>query len=117
MKNLGDIIDETKDGGRPEYDELRYALVAMCALHYFAFKSLLDLARREREGRYTPTLFGLDWAARERFNQFKAALALPPKEYVGESHDPDGEESKKWRKLSKGLLDRVLEKEHKGPRS
>lgn len=109
MKTLSEIIDETKDGGRPEYDELRYALVAMCALHQFALKSLMDLASREREGKYKPALFGLDWASRERFNQFKAALNMPPKQYVGESHDPDGEEAKKWRKISKGILAKVLE--------
>ena len=108
MKTLSEIIDETKDGGRPEYDELRYALVAMCALHQFAFKSLMDLASRERDGKYKPTLFGLDWTAKERFNQFKAALNMPPKEYVGTSHDPDGEEAKKWRKISKGILNKVL---------
>lgn len=108
MKTLSEIIEETKDGGRPEYDDLRYALVAMCALHHFAFKSLTDLASRERAGKYKPTLFGLDYAARERFNQFKAALAIPPKQYVGASHDPDGEESKAWRKISKGILNKVL---------
>jgi hypothetical protein len=109
MKTLSEIIDETKDGGRPEYDELRYALVAMCAMHRFAFMSLMDLAGREREGKYKPGLFGLDWASRERFNQFKAALEIPPKQYVGESHDPDGEEAKRWLKISKGILRRVSE--------
>lgn len=110
MKTLSEIIDETKDGGRPEYDDLRYALVAMCALHHFAFKNLNDLAQREREGKYKPTLFGLDYASRERFKQFKAALAMPPKEYVGVSHDPDSEECKRWRAMSKGILKKVLEK-------
>lgn len=111
MKTLSEIIDETKDGGRPEYDELRYALIAMCALHHFAFKSLMDLASKEREGKYKQSLFGLDWASRERFEQLKAALAIPPKQYVGASHDPDGEEAKMWRKVSKNILANVLKKQ------
>lgn len=111
MKTLGEIIEETKDGGRPEYDELRYALVAMCALHHFAFSSLQKLAQRERDCKYNQHLFGLDWASRERLKQFQAALAMPPRQYVGESHDPDGEEAKRWRKISKGILDKVLKKQ------
>lgn len=108
MKTLNEIIDETKDGGRPEYDDLRYALVAMCALHRFAFKSLMALAGREREGKYNPAIFGLDCASREHFNQFNAVLALPPKEFVGAIHDMDGEEAMKRRKISKGILAKVL---------
>lgn len=115
MKTLGEIIDETKDGGRPDYDDLRYALIAMCALHHFAFKSLIDLAQREHEGKYKPNLFGLDWASRERFNQLKAAMAVPPKQYVGESHDPDSEECKKWRSISKNVLKHALARSHQDP--
>lgn len=111
MKTLSEIIDETKDGGRPEYDDLRYALVAMCALHHFAFESLRKLAQQEREGKYKPALFGLDWHARERFNQFKAALNVPPKQYVGPQHDPDTEECQKFRKMANRLLTKVLERE------
>lgn len=63
MKTLHEIIEETKDGGRPDYDELRYALVEMCALHHFASDSLRKLAAREREGKYNPKAFGLDCEA------------------------------------------------------
>lgn len=107
MKTLSEIIDETKRGGRPDYDDLRYALVAMCALHHFAFKSLMDLAARERNGKYNPKLFGLDWASRERFNGLKSALAVPPKEYLGNSHDPDSEECKKWNRVCDAILEQV----------
>jgi hypothetical protein len=108
MKTLGEVIDEVKDGGRPDYEDLRYTVVALSALHTFSFKTILDLAAKEKAGKYRPA-FGLQFYAEERFKSFKAALAMPPKEYVGPSYDPDGEEAKKWRAISKNILKKVTD--------
>jgi hypothetical protein len=113
MRTLDEIIEETKDGGRPEYDELRYALVAMCGLHWFVYNNLLDLAERERTGKYNPKMFGLEWASNERFKNFKTAMAMSPKEYVGDSFDPDSDTCKEMRKFSKGILNKFNEMKKK----
>lgn len=107
QKILSQIIDEVQDGGRPEYDDLRYAVVALSALHGFNMMALVKLASKEKEGKYRKDLFGLDWESRESFRRFQAALKMPPKVYVGESHDPDSEECQRWRKISKGILNKL----------
>ena len=109
MKTLGEIINDVKDGKKPNYEDLRYTVVALSALHHFAFNSILELARREKEGKYKPSLFGLEWHAKERFDNFQAALKLPLKQYVGTSHDPDSTECQEWRAMSKRLLAKVTE--------
>lgn len=108
MKTLSEIIDEVDSGGRPEYDELRYALIAMKALHHFDSKAIRNLYQREKDGKYRPELFGLKYASEESFRRFKTALGIPPKQYVGPDHDPDTEECQRWRKLSLGLLNKVM---------
>lgn len=107
MKTLSQIIDEVQDGGRPEYDELRYALVAMLALKSFDQKALMDLASKESAGKYRKDLFGLQYQAEESFRRLKSALNVPPKLYVGESHDPDSEECQRMRKISKKILNHI----------
>lgn len=111
MKTLNEILDEVCDGGRPDYEDLRYALVAMKALHNFDHKAIMNLWIRERDGKYNPKLFGLEWQVNESFNRFKTALNLPPKQYVGTSHDPDTEECQRWRRISNGILKAVIDKQ------
>ena len=106
MKTLNEIIDIVKDGGKPEYDELRYALLAMCALHYFDSSTLMNLWQREKEGKYKPGLFGLEWEANESFTRAKLALNKSPKDYLGSQYDPDTEEYQRFHKIAKGLLQR-----------
>lgn len=112
MKTLHEIIDEVDSGGRPDYDDLRYALIAMKALRHFDANAIMKLHQREKDGKYRPELFGLKYAAEESFRRFKAALGIPPKQYVGTSHDPDTEECQRWRKLSMGLLNKVMSSKH-----
>lgn len=111
MKTLGQIIDDVKDGAKPDYEDLRYAVIALDALRHFNWNSLHTLATREKAGKYRADLFGLQHAVEERFNQQKAAFAVPPKQYVGTSHDPDTEECQRWRKMSKNILKKVMEKQ------
>lgn len=100
MKTLSEIINAVKAGEKPDYEDLRFALIAMDALHNRSFMALLKLASREREGKYNPKMFGLQHQAEERFKCLKAALAIPPKEYVGESHNPDNPEVQAFRQTA-----------------
>ena len=109
-KTLGEIIEEVDSGGRPDYDDLRYAFIAMKALRHFDANAIRELREREEKGRYRPELFGLKWQAEESFRRFKAALGVPPKHYVGPSHDPDTEECQKWRRISRGIFNDVMAK-------
>lgn len=116
MKTLSEIIDEVQDGGKPDYDDLRYAFVAVSALRHFDANAINKLYLREKDGKYKKELFGLEWAAKESFNRFKTALAVPPKQYVGVQHDPDTEECQRFRKMAKGVLGHVM-KNHESART
>jgi len=107
MKTTGQIIEEVMDGLRPDYDDLRYALIAVNSLRSFDSRAILKLWNREREGKYKPKLFGLEWEASESHNRAARALNIPPKEWVGAAHDPDTGECQRFRKLAKGLLNKV----------
>lgn len=111
MKTLDEIIEEVKDGFKPDYEDLRYALLAVCALYHFDSNAIRKLYQREQEGKYRPELFGLEWEAKESHRRLQTAFRLPPKQYVGKSHDPDTEECQKWRRISKGILKKITEGE------
>jgi len=107
MKTLIEIIEDVKDGVKPEYDDLRYALLAMCALRHFDNNALYKLWNKERNGKYKPDFFGLEWEVEESFKRTKSALNQPPKLFVGETHDPDIEECQKFRKFAKKILEKA----------
>lgn len=114
-KTLGDILDEVQDGGKPEYDDLRYALLAMSALRHFDSDAIFNMARKEKEGKYHADLFGLQYQVEQSFRRIHDALNVPPKHYVGPSHDPDTEECQKFRRFGKALLKKVAAQPDAGP--
>lgn len=110
MKTLSQIIDEVQDGQKPDYEDLRYAVVAILALRHFDSNALMKLYKREKEGKYRKEFFGLDYEVKESFRRYKTALEMPPKQYVGPSHDPDTEECQRWRKMAHNVLNHVMKK-------
>lgn len=110
MKKLGEIIDEVMDGGRPEYDELRYALIAVNALRGFDSRAIMKLWDKERNGKYKANLFGLEWEARESHTRAQKAMEVDPKTYVGPDHDPDNPECQKFRKAAKNMMTRMKQR-------
>jgi hypothetical protein len=110
MKTLSQIIEEVGDGGRPDYDDLRYALVAVNALRGFDQRALLNLVRGKREGKKPVLAYDPEYQANESFKRAANAFAKPPKEYVGPAHDPDTEECQRSRRISKKILNKVLER-------
>jgi hypothetical protein len=116
-KTLGTIIGEVQDGMKPDYEDLRYALLAMSGLRTFDSMALMRLAERERNGKYKPDLFGLQWQWEESHKRGHTAFNMPPKQWVGPSHDPDTEECQRFRKMSKGILKKVMERKIQNPSS
>ncbi len=107
MKTLGTIIEEVMDGLKPDYDDLRYALIAVNSLRHFDSNAIMKMWGKEKDGKYRHDLFGLEWEAKESHNRAHTALNLPPKQWVGSAHDPDTEECQRFRKMAKGLLAKV----------
>lgn len=103
---LFQIISAVRDGERPDYDDLRYAICAMEALSTFdgmAFRRLAKAERGERPG------VSADREWQEHFRRHKQAGEKPPKEYVGWNNDPDNPEFLKRRGISKRVMDALTE--------
>ena len=108
MKTLYETIEEVKSGGRPDYEELRFALLAMDGLRFFDSSALTKLWERERDGKYNAELFGLKFEAEETFNRTKRALDVPPKQWVEETNNPDNPEYQKRREVARKIFNKML---------
>lgn len=106
-KTLSEIIESVRDGGRPDYEDLRYAICAMEALATFDRNALMRLADAEREGSRPFLVRSAVWQLNEYFGRTKRAGAKPPKEWIGWSNDPDNPEFLERRAAAKRLLERV----------
>lgn len=111
VRTLFEIIDEAKGGGRPEYDELRYALVALDALHNFDTRELMRLGAMYRDGKKFCITLDPWRSYEESFKRIKAALGKSPKEWLGPNNDPDSPLVQKRRAAALKLFDRVMAKE------
>jgi hypothetical protein len=85
MRTLYDIIAEAKAGGKPAYDELLYALLAVDALAHMA-----------------------EFWAEESFQRNKGALNADPKAWLGWDNDPSNPEYRKRRKIAIRLAEAAL---------
>jgi len=94
MRTLYEIIECVKDGGKPGYDELRYALVALDALATFDRHDILIYGQAE----HAAVAFKLK--STESFRRWKDALNKDPKAWLGPNHDPDTAECQRMRKIS-----------------
>lgn len=102
MKTLSDIIDEVKDGGKPEYDELRYALLVSDAIDILLFNFvLMDLYGKDKLQGFDKMRFEQQYKSRQ------TAFNTDPKKYIG-SFDPDLPEYQRQREVSKRIFDKFV---------
>lgn len=94
MRTLFEIIESVKDGERPYYEELRYALVALDNLAWFDRKDMTKLAVAEN----VPAVWGLK--GNESFKRWKRAMGKDPKKWLGPGYDPDTAECQAMRKTA-----------------
>jgi hypothetical protein len=83
MRNLLDIIEFVKDGGKPDYDELRYALLVIDA-EYIMLSNfvLMDLYGKKKLDKFGELKFDNYYKGHQK------AMNSDPKIYIG-SFDPD----------------------------
>lgn len=103
MRILSEIIEDVKAGGKPEYDELRFALLAYNALLFFADRDVRRLSE--------PTVSELikKLTNEENFNRHKKALEKDPKVYIG-NDNPDLPEYQEQRKQSERIFNGIMKK-------
>ena len=96
MKTLQEILDEVNAGGRPSYEELRYALLVMGHLADF------DLGAARVQAKLA--LSQLEEAAKRR----TGAGGVAPKAWLGWPNDPDNQDFQDKLDLIKGSAGNTL---------
>lgn len=107
MKNLYDIIEECKLNGRPEYDELRYALLAVSCILNLVNGELTELYYKGKMPNEFVRKLKLDGIC----SMYRNALKKPPKEYLGWNNDPENPEYQKFHKMGSKLVEKALKGE------
>lgn len=104
MATLSEIIEAVKNGEKPEYDDLWFGLLALSHLHTFDVQDMLEVFEKT-SGQNNM----LAMRAEESFNRSKRAMAVPPKQYLGNNWNPDNPEYQKQRKLHLKLFNKFME--------
>ena len=105
MRTLYEIIEDVKDNKKPDYEEIRYALLVYNFLFNMDHRDLRNELMSEKRG----SEFIRKIKADNSFNMAKTALNKSPKEYIG-SDDPENPEYQKFRRMGNKLLDKLLDK-------
>ena len=113
MDSLGNIIDKARDGGKPDYDDLRYAVCALDSLMTFDRMALLNLVEAERKNKKKILSYSAEFQWTERFNRLKNAYEKPPKEWLGKNNDPDSPKVQERRRKSIELVNKIHRKNEK----
>ena len=109
MRVLGKIVEDVMSGGKPLYEELRYAVVAYQALCTFDTSALMKLAEAEREKKLPFLTRSAVFQFEEHFNRMKCALAKSPKEWVGWNNDPDNPEVQRRRRVAFAVYEKATQ--------
>lgn len=101
---LNEIIESVRDGNKPDYEDLRYAICAMSALMVFDRMALSKLAMAEIENKKPFLVHSAEWQFGEHLQRVNDAMDKPPKEYVGWNNDPENPDFLSRRKISIGVV-------------
>ena len=104
MRTLYEIIEDVQDGKKPEYEEIRYALLAYRSMFVMDHRNL----REELMGEKPSPDFVKKMRADNSFAMFKGAMNKSPKEWVGWGNDPDNPEYQKFRKMGEKILGKIV---------
>jgi hypothetical protein len=104
MRTLYEIMELAKDGGRPEYDELYYALVAVDNL------SLMDRNRLYMDFLKDPppNMVYRKMIADGIHGRWKSALSKSPKLWLGDSYDPRSKEYQEQRAVHRKIAEKFF---------
>jgi len=82
MRSLNDIIEAVKDGEKPDYDELRYALLVLDFIGTMTQSMVLGLYGKDNLNGFDKLKIDNNYKMRQK------AFSTDPKHYIG-SFDPD----------------------------
>ena len=108
MRKLSEIVEAVQGNEQVTEEELRYALCAVNALAGFDTRALRKLYSAEVEGKRPFLVNSAVYQADESHKRWKAALAMPPKEFVGWNDDPVNPDYQERRRASAALFEKVI---------
>lgn len=103
MRTLYEIIEDVKDNKKPDYEEIRYALL----VYNFLFNMDHINLRKELLSENRSPEFIRKLKADNSFNMAKTALNKSPKEYVG-NDDPENPEYQRRRTIGNKIFDKIM---------
>lgn len=114
MRTLFEIIEITKDGDKPTYDECYYAMLALNGLLSLANMDIRCMADEKCNSPVLRKIWG-----DENHKRMRTALDIPPRQYLGDDV-PSNPDYQYLRNIGKKLFDRVLaesnmQKQHEEP--
>ena len=111
-RTLAQILDAIKDNGKADYEELRYALLAVDALRHLDARALQRLRKQVEHGQDPRAMVRL--SADESYRTVSGAMRTPPKAWLGPNHDPENPEYQAVRKAAFNTAAR-LQRDNQGP--
>lgn len=103
MRTLFEIIEDVKDNKKPDYEEIRYALL----VYNFMFNMDHRNLRNELLAEERPAKFIRELKAQNSFDMAKKALNKSPKEFIG-SDDPENPEYQRRKAISNKIFDKFM---------
>ena len=110
MRTLYEIVEDVKDNKKPDYEEIRYALL----VYNFMFNMDHRLLREELLEEERPAKLIREMKAQNSFDMAKNALNKSPKEYLGWNYDPENPEYQKCREMSNKIFNNFLAQQKEG---
>jgi hypothetical protein len=105
MKNLSDIIEDCKLNKKPDYEELKYAVLVMAGILNLTNSELIRLYV---EGKM-PSEFIRNMKLKGGVcTMYRNALNKSPKDYLGWNNDPENPEYQKFHNLGNKLVEKFI---------
>lgn len=107
MRNLHEIIEDCKLNKKPDYDELKYALLVMSGVLNLVNYELCKLYAEGKMPNEFIRKLKLDGIC----SMYRKALNKPPKEYLGWGNDPENPEYQRFHAIGNTLVDLAIKGE------
>lgn len=108
MRNLSEIIEDLKLNGRPDYEELRYSVLAMTGILNMVNSELIKLYVEGKMPSEFTRKMKLDYGV---CTMYRTALNADPKKYIGWNGDPENPEYQKFHAMGVKLVEKALKGE------
>jgi hypothetical protein len=106
MRSYLDIIEDLKDGKKPDYEEVRLACLMAASMLHFADQ---DIIRLTGLGKNPKADLQAQFAVKNLESRWQKSMPLPPDQYLGSWH-PDAPGRQEERQRHQRIFDGIMKK-------